>query len=559
MSTPSAALSGTDTHVFWSANEGGGWMHLLPPTAGKRLLCIDPAGAAAWMLAREAREVVRLHAPPTWPELAQVEAGRALASISLASLLEGATAFGFEPFDGIVAHDPRGSSLHRGALPLLRALLEAADRLLSPDGFVYLGLRNAGSLQAWRQRLGRSSAEPSAPLPRHEVQALMRLLRPTRVRSWPCLVDQGRVVEVLTDRGYRATKNRERLAERAKERLYGRRGAPLFAPVKALLALRGESAGPALDVLVQRTGVLRAAAGDPPPVLKQCLVFSGHKAIVSAGPPGRDDRDVVAVLAGDALSIRGRSIEAPQLDALSRIPSVSARVPRRLDEFAFGQARCFVLERIPGVTLDVPVPPLERVTDGALAFLLQLHRDTARSTSLDEAGYEHHVEPLLQAALRRNPDFEATLARADIRLRASLAGRSWPTVFQHGDCKIENVIYEPGSGRVLSVIDWEHARPRGLPLLDLHYLLVYNRIVRCAHWTDAIDELVVRQQWSRADEARLRRYRAELQLDPALEPALRLLFLVHHVGCRIHLHRDPPLRAKVGAMLANLVEGLPPR
>jgi aminoglycoside phosphotransferase (APT) family kinase protein len=290
--------------------------------------------------------------------------------------------------------------------------------------------------------------------------------------------------------------------------------------------------------------------------MKQYLVFSGHKAIVSAGPPGRDDDDVVAVLTSDAVSARGRSIEAPHLAALSRIPALAAMVPRQLGSFEFGRSRCFVLERIPGVTLDQPLRPLERVTEAAADFLVSLHRETAVPTTVDDSALERLVLPLLNACEERNPDFAGTLKSWPALLRSHLWGRRLCAVFQHGDFKVENVIYQPQALRLMSVIDWEHARRPGLPLLDLLYLLVYNRVIRGDHWTTVLDDVIVGDRWNASERARLDGFMQVVDLDRATVPALRALFLAHHIGCRIHLGVDAGMRAKVDDMLARMTRVL---
>jgi len=173
-------------------------------------------------------------------------------------------------------------------------------------------------------------------------------------------------------------------------------------------------------------------------------------------------------------------------------------------------------------------------------------------TAFDESGFDRVVRPLIESAAERNPDFAASVVRLAGTLRDRMRGVTLPVVFQHGDFKVENAIYEPGTCRLLSVIDWEHARRPGLPVLDLLYLLVYNRIIRGADAAQAIDELIVQEAYTGPERERLQRYLSALGLDQTTLPSLRALFLVHHVGCRIHLPADPKLRAKFGEMLNGL-------
>jgi aminoglycoside phosphotransferase (APT) family kinase protein len=245
-------------------------------------------------------------------------------------------------------------------------------------------------------------------------------------------------------------------------------------------------------------------------------------------------------------------MEAPQLESLSRIPEIAEQVPRLLKRFSFGAGDCVVMDRIPGVTLDRDMPVLEAVTDEALAFLLRLHRVTAVPTPMDEAGYERLISPLLNAAAQRNPALESAIAQWNVPLRRHLAGTVLPAVFQHGDFKVENVIYEPGSGRLMSVIDWEHARQPGLPVLDPLYLLIYNRIIRGAEPLGAVNQVVVESQLEQDETARLCRYTQALGLDDRLMPVWRALFLAHHIGCRMHL----PPELQVHEYVKNMVHSM---
>lgn len=548
-------LSEVDTYVFWAANEGAGWMHVLPSCSRLNVLCVDAAGAVAWALAREAAQVTVIHSGSAWaaPTLPTPPLTTPMRHVELDALL-GMPA-GEPPFDALVIHDPLGERLNLQTLGLLQRLLAQADRLMRPDGWIYLGVSNPHSLQRWRARL---RGTPAAGVALPAVSRIVQMLKAwgaADVRRHPYLMTNGRVTEVVGPRGYRATKNREARAERVKEWLFGRRGARHLAPAVGLLALRDVAAPSMLQRLAERTGALRLPAGERAEVvIKQHLVFSGHKAIVTLGPRGRDDRDVVAVLTADAISTRGRATEAPHLAALAHIPSLSAQVPRQLAHLRLGAAECTVLERINGLTLDQDLPPLEPVTDAALRFLIRMHEATAVDTLLDDSGFERLVIPLLRAAADRNPDFAADVAACEAPLRARLQGLTLPAVMQHGDFKVENVIYQTGTASLLAVIDWEHARRPGLPLLDLMYLLAYNRIIRGADWTDAVAAAVVRGEWSPHERARLAFYLAATGLPASLLEPMRVLFLLHHVGCRLHLPPDRELRARVAAMIRSVRE-----
>lgn len=548
----------TDTFVFWSHNEGPGWTYLLPVSQSSRLLCLDARdGAVAWALSRQCEDVVQLKSGRDWPA-AEPRPGSITASLTtvdLDELVRQCEGAGFRPFDGIVIHDPLGERIHHDSLALMEKLLGSADNLLCPDGWIYLGVANPSSLQRWRNRLRRASEAGHRALPLGTLKRLLRTAGAREIRHHPYLLAHGRVSEVIPAIGYRATRNHQAWGERLKECLFGAWGARHFAPAAGLLGLRNPGTLSTLDQLLQRIGTLRSGplpSGERA-VLKQYLVFSGHKAIISAGPALQTDQDVVAVLTADTVSTRGRTAEARQLEALSRIPAIAPLVPRSLARFELGQARCFAIERVPGVTIDHDLPDLEKVTDAALEFLVLLHHQTAEPFVLDHEGLARLVQPILDAAAVRNPDYTAHLAAWQPALGRMLSGMVMPAVYQHGDFKIENVIYEPDTCRLMSIIDWEHARRPGLPVLDLLYLLVYNRIIRGAEWPDAIERLIVNEEWTPREKQRLDRYLSACSLSPVLLRPMRALFLAHHLGCRIHLPADSPLRGRIGTQFGQFV------
>jgi hypothetical protein len=84
------------------------------------------------------------------------------------------------------------------------------------------------------------------------------------------------------------------------------------------------------------------------------------------------------------------------------------------------------------------------------------------------------------------------------------------------------------------VIDWEHSEPEGLPLLDLWYLLIYNRAIRSGiHFFPAIDDLFPPRRLDPSEEALCAGYARELGIPAAALPPLVGALVAHHCGRRI--------------------------
>jgi aminoglycoside phosphotransferase len=529
------SLAGLDTSVFWFSNQAGGWVHLLPPLTKRRILCITPYDAVEWMLASECAHLTRLSlehsSAPGHSDSPNVE------RLGVEQLLGRMAA---EPgWDGLIVHDPEGELVHRQSHDEIARLLASIGPRLGPQAFVYLGVANPWSVQRMVHALHHRRDGRPAPCELGEIERLMRAAGWAHGARHPMLMDGSRIFQVLGESGYQSSKNYEKRRERAKEWLLGRRGAARFAPAYALVGLGIECERPVLDQLLARVGHLNAPAGATPAVLKEYLILGGHKAVISMGSKGDDRHDVVAIMAGDSLATERRLGESATLARLTELGGEFAQMfPRTLDRFDIGSAHCFLITRIPGVTLDQDTVALEPVTDAALDFLTRFHQRTATRVTIGSDKVASLAWALVDAAKGRNEPIADDLETWKAPLRRCLEGLTLPLVWMHGDYKIENVMYDPDTRQITGVIDWEHAIIPGLPLLDAMFLMVFNRIARGSHHIEAIDALFARDQIDDRERARLARYCDALQIPARSVRALNALFLAHHIGHRIHMYQE---------------------
>lgn len=540
---------------YWHPDLTSGWLYLLPPLATRRVLCLSAQPALAAAQAKLFLQLTLLlddrivGCPPAedmpFEETSALRWSRIEDIVRLANASPAAAGF-----DGLIVHDPEGDILHQANFPRFEEILRELRPALRPGAFVYVGVRHAYSLQQLFSRATRPQSAWRKFLSVSRVRRSLRTAGFADVQCHPYLMWGARLAELIPKTGYRATKNREILRERAKELVFGRIGSRVFAPAYGLLAFAGTPEASTLDQIMSRVAASPYSLDPAAPVVKQYLVFSGDKAIISFGPAARDDADVVAILAGDALAIERRQAEGETLARLASLPShLSTLIPRLLDQITIGRTSAFVLNRFPGVTLDLEVDAMEPVTDRALSFIADLHLESARPVFIDDTTYQAHFGSLIDAAAARNPSLANALRTWHEPLRANLMGKTIPTVWMHGDFKVENVLYDPASHALTGVIDWEHAMLPGLPLVDPLYLLIYNRMIRGVDWTKALTEMLVLNQFSPIETARLRRYMSTLNLPEDLVPALCAAFIAHHIGCRVHLGENAtyiePLRQAI--------------
>lgn len=371
------------------------------------------------------------------------------------------------------------------------------------------------------------------------------------MRRYPFLVDGSRIVEILLG-GYRATTNGESRRERLKEYLLGGRGAQVFAPGYGHVARA--SATPS-SVLEEVTRVVAGAIRVAPARLHAVhfRLARGDKAIIAFEDLARQAESAIAVVSEDPRVTRGRRIEAGILEHLARLPArVSRLVPRHLGEYTVGRYACFIMTMLPGVTLDADSGSLETLQRQAMDFLQALHLETSTAVALDEAGFAQHVDALLTDALQRNPEQSSELRILRGALKESIGGRTLPTVFTHGDFKIENVMYTRTDLRMTGVIDWEHAAERALPLIDPLYLLFYNRTLRGLPWMDALAAIVARPALD-ADERRcIDQYLQTLGVGAAMFTPLAGIFLIHHIGRRVTLTLDSDAHERLRRIIDDL-------
>lgn len=112
----------------------------------------------------------------------------------------------------------------------------------------------------------------------------------------------------------------------------------------------------------------------------------------------------------------------------------------------------------------------------AVSFLLQLRLSNLDSGD-NESGWERLVGSDLDCGLAI-VERELGIPAHEIRTQLSkhLSARKWPVVFGHGDFWAGNLLLSDDGQKLLGVIDWDRAIPRGMPLLDLIHFLVYPKI-----------------------------------------------------------------------------------
>jgi Phosphotransferase enzyme family len=173
----------------------------------------------------------------------------------------------------------------------------------------------------------------------------------------------------------------------------------------------------------------------------------------------------------------------------------------------------------------------------ALDFIFRLHVATQTQVKLDEAVWNGEVMPLLAPALRMAEQW-AGVNSSHLRdlLMQELAGHTWPFVFNHGDYWLGNLLFDPKTGRLQGVIDWDRALPSSLPLIDLFNVLLSARAEMAS--TSVIHQLIQGMRMTALDPADKRviaQYAKRLgfELSPSQLRAFLLIDWLTRVSTRV--------------------------
>lgn len=528
-----------------------GWRYLLPalPRAA-HVVCVDARlGSTTIALSEVCDRVTVLHHRRAALALIRRRAEiTGVCGLTARQLVPGDLRLPLEDasVDAFVYHDPAGVYPAQAGLSprkfdvLSFAALREIRRILKPRGFVYLGLSNPlGVRRHWRFATGA-----------HPLSARKALLAAGFEPDGICayLEGQGLVSEVLPPHGYRSVKDSHDWRERLKELIFSPFGVRHLAPAYGYIGGVGPTAPPTLELIA-------AEVLDRSRPLAECLqkyLILPGKVIVTL-----DDHVVVIPRLRKMLEGRRRDLANVRELARERGP-MNGYLPTGYREFALNGETGFVMNAIPGVTFDSYSRALSGVTREAARVLAEFHRSRAQTTVLTPAKYAHLCGWIIDQLENRYPIFASEAAALDRQLRERLLNKPFLATAMHGDYKLENLVLDRRTLAIKGIIDWEHARRPGLPLLDLYYLFAYNR------WQSDTDSFFrFSPAWLlggdfSADETRmLADYFAKVEVPEHSRPSLAALFFMHHSAVRLELsmeHRDS--RVGIGACLSALLEHL---
>jgi aminoglycoside phosphotransferase (APT) family kinase protein len=132
-------------------------------------------------------------------------------------------------------------------------------------------------------------------------------------------------------------------------------------------------------------------------------------------------------------------------------------------------------------------------------------------------------------------------------------------VWTHGDFKIENLLIATETRRICGLIDWDLSEDPGLPLVDLLYFLVFNRMLLGSQKSgDVLVGELLPGSFTPDETTLIEEYSRRLGLPGQHVFPLVAMFWIHHITRRLgpgNPDSNYPewVHANVARILARLV------
>jgi SAM-dependent methyltransferase len=529
-----------------------GWRFLLGHSSLDRILCLDTLfGSTALELSTMCRQLSVIQVNVHFLQVIQQrlhDAGVTNTDYTYISPYSMLLPFPDHSFDGFILSDlamafPQQTVNKAAPAPAgFRKLFAEVHRVLKCDGVLYVGARNRYGYTRWRKTLtGKRSSAGAASAMRwaswRQIRQSVRQVGFQTVHTYRLVMDDDQLVEVVLERRYRSVKNRFTSKEAVKEVLLSEPLGSWVAPAYGLVAFKGKSSVNFLDRLItdlEQKGVLPARTQESF-VVKRYQILSG-KVILSVGQACTPYGEKIIVLPLDAMVAARRRHEAAMLEALACTGvQLASMIPTFYGEGCVHRQQYFVQSELPGVSVDVDGPWLHEVTQRAAQVLCTFHAETAQSHIVDNAVFTRLFSHPLQCLIDKlGPAIKDSVEPIEAALRDQVWGKWLPSVWTHGDYKIENVLIDRHTCALQGVIDWDLSQPEGLPLLDLLYLIAYNRVI-CEGKViaDFFLDHILPKRFSPFEESIYHAYIRDLSIDYAIIDALHIMFWVNHVAYRV--------------------------
>ncbi len=186
-------------------------------------------------------------------------------------------------------------------------------------------------------------------------------------------------------------------------------------------------------------------------------------------------KDKVIRVPLDKLSLKRCRINRVILEKLQQT-CIASVVPEFLEERKVKENICFCETKLPGLAVGtIPLFKMEHMVRKAIGVLTVFNRETAEDITVDSRNFQR----LIGNDFRRLVSYlgennKEKLNQIEQRVKQQLLGKEIKTTWFHGDYKADNVLFNIKTWEIEGIIDWDLSKRKGLPLLDVFFLLIYK-------------------------------------------------------------------------------------
>jgi hypothetical protein len=130
--------------------------------------------------------------------------------------------------------------------------------------------------------------------------------------------------------------------------------------------------------------------------------------------------------------------------------------------------------------------------------------------------------------------YQSAIDALRTELIVSLSGHQIGASWVHGDYSPANILTKPDGNEITGIVDWDLARPDGIPLLDLMHLLLSIRMeVEHKELGQIVRDLLVHEGWRRDEIELIRSAEHDLPGKPLDLRVILLLSWLHHIHANL--------------------------
>jgi len=208
-------------------------------------------------------------------------------------------------------------------------------------------------------------------------------------------------------------------------------------------------------------------------------------------------------------------------------------LPRIFGPYSMNNIPYYVIEELEGLTVDEDNENLGFMTESSYQSLLALSDQTLRSDfGVNKDVFHNKILGYKLDIQRRMPIINARYDEFFNLLLKKLNFVSFPMVCMHGDYKLENLILNVETNKVVGIIDWELGDLQGFPLIDLFYLIIYDMHIKDEGDTFHLYSKLLSNNVSNEAKLFIADYNDKYAISDESYIFLRAIYFVHHFSKR---------------------------